>query len=113
MFQCLVIRISLLAICYFHAQARYIFLSHDSQAWPPGHVCGVRAGFSNIPGVPSADSLVSFYITVRRSGEMNGCAYGEPERLSRSCALLMMYEDATEVLPRGCRPAECASLNPT
>ena len=74
MFQCLVIRISLVTTCYFHSRARYIFLSHDSQAWPPGHVCGVRAGFSNIPGVPSADSLVSFYITVRRSGEMNGCA---------------------------------------
>jgi len=61
MFQCLVIRISLVTICYVHARARYIFLSHDSQAWTPGHVRGVRAGFSNIPRVPSADSLVSFY----------------------------------------------------
>jgi hypothetical protein len=32
------------------------------------HACGVRAGISNIL---SADSLVSFYSTVRRSREMN------------------------------------------
>jgi hypothetical protein len=80
MFQCLVIRISLLAICYFHAQARYIFLSHDSQAWPPGHVCGVRAGFSNIPGVPSADSLVSFYITALVGVTIDGAQTGPTKK---------------------------------
>jgi hypothetical protein len=74
-------------------------------------VCGVRVGFLNISGVLLADSLVSFYITVRRSGEMNGCVYGEPKRLSRSYVLLMMYKDAIKVLPRGYRLAKCASLN--
>jgi hypothetical protein len=32
MFECLVIRISLVTIYYVHARVRYIFLSHDSQA---------------------------------------------------------------------------------
>jgi hypothetical protein len=33
MFRCLVMHITLVIIYYAHAWARYIFLSHNSQAW--------------------------------------------------------------------------------
>jgi hypothetical protein len=43
MFQCLVMYISRDKIYYVYAWARYILRVHDSS-----HVCGIRAGFSNI-----------------------------------------------------------------